>query len=98
MSQTAGFRVTSTPQDITVDLDPGCYVAQVTAGGPVFFLTAEAAPVRVAATFNRRWFIAEHGETFSFRVGTGIDPTWATSAQSSVSLSVADLAIARTGA
>ena len=53
MSQTAGFRVTPTCRRTSrLTWTPGCYVAQVTAGGPVFFLTAEAAPVRVAATFN----------------------------------------------
>lgn len=98
MSQTAGFRVTNVPQDITAGLDPGTYIAQATSGETVFYLTAENAPVRVAATFARRWFQAKRGETFCFRVGTGITPTWATSSQSTISLAVADLAIARVSA
>ena len=96
MSQTSGFQATSTPQDITAGLVAGCYVAQVK--DRVFYCTRETAPVRTRAAFGRRWFDAARGETFAFRVGTGIPPTWVTSAQSSDSVAVADIAIARTGA
>ena len=98
MSQGPGIEATATPKDITAGLDPGRYVAQVKGGGKVYYATATRAPVRTDTTFNRTWFAAERGETFTFRVGAGIPPTWITTSRWADSPAVSDIAFARVSA
>ena len=93
---TEGFTATSTPKDITADLAPGCYLAQVK--GVLYYTTSATAPARTATTFRKKWFRAEQFSTFTFRVGPGLDPVWVTSAERTEFPDTTDIVIARTGA
>ena len=95
--------------DITARLDNGCYLAQVRSFGEVsgartwagggqgpamLFATAATAP-----TDSNAWFERDVGESFSFRVGSGIPATWARMAGDDINPAFSMfIAIARTGA
>lgn len=74
MSQVAPFAASAELQDITADLEPGCYRAQ-----PEGSLDALAVVYGSYATMPARksWlFQCRAGAFFSFRVGPGLPPTW----------------------
>ena len=69
--------VGTTPVSLTVNLEPGCYLAQVHAVAgmaAILYATAVAAPAADAD-----YFTAVGGSFFTFTAGSGT-PTWAKSA------------------
>lgn len=95
MSQQPHFTATETPADISANLTAGSYLAQV--GGDavpgafyaVLFATAEIAPTDIDDYFR-----AASGQSFVFRAGPSILPTWVRTAPG---VGDVDVARARTG-
>ena len=103
MTQQPGITATAVPMDITDGLAAGCFLAQVHGDRvdgtlvAVLYATRETAP---DVSDPKAWFRAAAGESFMFRVGDGILPTWVV--VDPVLLwaapgSAVDVALARTG-
>ena len=67
--------LTATPQNVTAELDPGCYLAQAQAPGGVFYGDFEPG---VTPTNKRGdgFFYARDLDYFTINVGSAYDPVW----------------------
>ncbi len=91
MAQAAHIDVGDVPVNLTANLGPGCYVAQVRdfGDGLILYATGEVAPTDAAA-----YFVADGRAFFVFSVSPAIPPTWAKSRVPGAQFPVA---VARTG-
>ena len=86
VAQLAHVDVGDTPVDLTLNLEPGCYLAQVRSYGDLGVLYAT---VPMAPADESDYFAAPGGTFFTFTAGLGVAATWAKTAAPGVVIVVA---------